>query len=509
MTRHRIRSKITLAVLAVAAVCALVAFQRSSEPTSAADGETAQLINYINGYRAQNGVGALSVSGDLNSQAQNAAQQVVENCNYGPIYGINANFKTGSYGYVTAQALWAAFIGDPGDPGDDSFVLTQYFANPAYKTIGVGRYYAPGVDGLCLHPMWVYAMNRDGPNNTPGPTPGSTPTGTPPGSSTPGPTPTGGTPTVTPSGSFSHPTSSPSPSASPVPTATPTPTSTEAPTSSSIPSDTPSPTPAGVLHGDANCDHVIDLGDTVLLVKQVAGFVDTLPCLPDADLNCDGNVDAGDIMAMLFYHNGISIALPFGCDSIGTQITPAPTPEPSSTPTPTGTVTVAPTAGPTGTPTVTPTPTPEPTATAAPTPAPDGESIRHCFLALASFHAATLYGLNGPVVCDPTVGPGFSCAFLDNAGPCEPAGGLYPSYDCSFIGSAGLDCRASGGFSDYTCIAGNPGAYHCGPGGENDPVYDCAVDTEPATIACLSSIPDLYPDFFCDRTGADFACFAS
>jgi len=57
-----------------------------------------------------------------------------------------------------------------------------------------------------------------------------------------------------------------------------------------------------LLHGDANEDQVIDLGDVVYLINYLfKGGPPPVPCLEAGDANCDGFVDLGDVVSLVNY----------------------------------------------------------------------------------------------------------------------------------------------------------------------------------------------------------------
>jgi len=109
----------------------------------------------------------------------------------------------------------------------------------------------------------------------------------------------------------------PTPTASPIPTASPT--------------LTPSPTQTpGQLKGDYNCSGVIEIGDPLPLLTDIADVDALTPCvgvgvagapLVYGDVNCDQQVTVADVVALLQYVGGLSIepALPSGCAAIGSE----------------------------------------------------------------------------------------------------------------------------------------------------------------------------------------------
>lgn len=235
------------------------------------DSEEQAFLSLINSYRAQNGLGALTVSTNLNRAATwmtndlgtkgyfshtdslgRSPYQRALDCGYPQ--GAGENLAAGS-GWSSAQSAFAAW---QASPGHNSNMLGSY-----YKQIGISRFYAPG------SPYgWYWATNfgatDDGtggapppppPTNTPTqpPTstqpPAATPTPTNPPVSTPTPVPTQAptqAPTSVPTQAQQPPANTPAPQPTSTPTvpatATPTWTPTQTPTATATPPKTPAPT---------------------------------------------------------------------------------------------------------------------------------------------------------------------------------------------------------------------------------------------------------------------------
>lgn len=443
-------------------------------PVSAADAETAQLISYMNGYRASLGVAGLQTSSQLNSEAQSVATQVAVGCNYGAMYG-TGHTTFGSYSYPDAESLWAAWQQDP--------VYLSYIGKAKYKSVGVGRGY-----GTCFNPMWVIMLETDPGDGSPPPGPTNTPSGT---ISHPTATPSGGA-TATPSGTFSHPTATPTGQPTITPTATPVPsgTLTTTPTSTGVPTDTPTsdPTPALPLWGDGDCDGAITSWDGILMLMLISDYGADLDCLPDAGFDCAGGVDLADVFALLEYLSGLP-GEPNGddCPDIGD---PAPTITPAPTDTPSG--------SPTATPTPTPTPSGEPTAT------PNAAEANHCFLAMVAYQLTSNQGMSGAMTCTPDTGAAYFCNF-DNVGHtavCAPGAQGFASYSCDFTGSVYALCEGSSGAASYECY-NDAGVVSCDPTIAGQAEFDCATSEQ--TVACASFVAP-YPDFFCTKGDTGFAC---
>ncbi len=265
------------------------------------DGEEQAFLGLINQYRAQNGLGALTVSTNLNRAATWMTRDMASNgyfshtdslgrapynraidCGYPQ--GAGENLAAGG-GWATGQAAFDAW---KASPGHNSNMLGSY-----YRQIGISRYYLASSpygwywdtdfgatdDGTGGSPPPPPATNTPtpaatntptpaptstpppGPTNTPTPAPANTPTpaptSTPPSGPTNTPTPTpANTPTpaptsTPPSGPTNTPTPAPANTPTPVPTSTPgtssTPTPAATPTSSPTPQPAPSSTPGSTL----------------------------------------------------------------------------------------------------------------------------------------------------------------------------------------------------------------------------------------------------------------------
>jgi len=236
------------------------------------DAQEQAFLGLINQYRAQNGLGGLSVSTNLNRAATWMTRDMASkgyfshtdslgrapynralDCGYPQ--GAGENLAAGG-GWDTAQAAFDAW---KASPGHNANMLGSY-----YLQIGISRYYLAGSpygwywatnfgatnDGTGGPPPPPPATNTPPPaTNTPPPAPTSTPpaptstppgpTTTPPAAATSTPTPAANTPTPAPT---SAPTTAPtSTSASPT---TAAPTSTPRPAATSAPTSTPTPAPA-------------------------------------------------------------------------------------------------------------------------------------------------------------------------------------------------------------------------------------------------------------------------
>jgi uncharacterized protein YkwD len=230
------------------------------------DGEELGFLALINDYRAQNGLGALTISTNLNRAAHWMSNDLGTN-NYfshtdslgrSPYArAIDCGYPQGAGENLAAGTAWssaqAAFDAWKASPGHNANMLSQY-----YLQIGIARVNVPGSNY-----GWYWTTNfgstDDGsggggspaptatPTSTPAP-PTATPTNTavPPATNTPAAQPTGTAtpgnggaqpPSATPTATVKPPTATPtpaglqpkSPGATPTPTRTPTPVPTSAP----------------------------------------------------------------------------------------------------------------------------------------------------------------------------------------------------------------------------------------------------------------------------------------
>ena len=253
------------------------------------DGEELAFLTLINNYRAQNGLGALTISTNLNRASHwmsndlgvNAYFSHTDSLGRSPYQrALDCGYPQGAGENLAAGTAWdtaqEAFTAWQNSPGHNANMLGSF-----YRQIGIARVQVPGSPY-----NWYWTTNfgatDDGaggggpaPTNTPvAPTATNTPVVPPTATNTPvapptatptnpggggGPQPTStptpqstATPTNTPSGSnpLTPPTPPPPPTGTatktPTPTATPTQTATPKPTNTPGPTATPT-TPAGSL----------------------------------------------------------------------------------------------------------------------------------------------------------------------------------------------------------------------------------------------------------------------
>ncbi|PFG75174.1 CAP domain-containing protein [Tepidiforma thermophila] len=192
----------------------------------ALDSEEQAFLALINQYRAQNGLGPLTISTNLNRAAAWMVEDMAtkgyfshtDSLGRSPYQrAIDCGYPSGAGENLAAGSSWstaqAAFEAWRNSPGHNQNMLTSF-----YQQIGIARYYRAG------SPYgWYWATNFGATNDgtggggagQPTATPTNTPTATPTSTSTPTPTNTPATPSPSPS-----PTSTPTPLP---PTATPTP----------------------------------------------------------------------------------------------------------------------------------------------------------------------------------------------------------------------------------------------------------------------------------------------
>lgn len=467
------RAAAMAAAISAVALLAMAFVFRVDEgtPANAADGETAQLISYMNSYRAGHGAGPLSAGGQINADAQSIAQQVTDSGNYGAMYNTGYNTSFGSYGYPTASCLWNVWLSDP-------FLLEEYISDPKYNFVGVGRAF-----GEHYSPMWVILLDKDGQKSGAaaaategGTSPAAQPAGgsicpsEPASSPTPAPTQTlPPTNTATPGASQ---TTEPSTStqASPTPTVSASTTETAPPTDTRT--DSPSPTTVPDVGGDVDCSGGVDMFDGIEVLKVIGGAAAHAPCITASGPDCTGFLTANDALVLFLYLGGLPVDLPDGCPAIGSITTPTPGPSPTVTPTPTAT------------------PTPDGT------PGP-GAAMDHCWLAPVVYDITYHWLLDGDYTCTPDNGASYTCNFPSgsNAIECATDTGL-DDYSCYVWSDAGIDvpCASSlttGG--DYLCHQGEASII-CEA--DTSPTYICTVEdqlvtcTGPATFAWSPPAPE-------------------
>lgn len=271
------------------------------------DPEEQAFVVLLNDYRAQNGLGPLSIDSSIQSAAEWMSADMGENdyfshtdslgglpwdrmCNFGYCYNTWKGENIAA-GYVTGEAAFEAWRSSP---GHDSNMLSGN-----YVVMGIARVYTPGS-------AYGYYWTNDFGGYQAEPSPPPAPTNTP--GPTPPPSPTA--------------TMTPSPTASP---ATPAPTET--------PSPTPTPTPPpSFARADVNCDEEVTAADALALLRYVGGLsVETPPGCPaigegsggvqpasgspalQGDVDCNSVVDAADARSVLLSASDVE-TLPY-CDA--------------------------------------------------------------------------------------------------------------------------------------------------------------------------------------------------
>ncbi len=265
------------------------------------DPEEQTFMVLLNDYRAQNGLGSLSIDSSIQAASEWMSTDMGEQdyfshtdslgqspwdrmCNFGYCYNTWKGENIAA-GYVTAEAAFDAWRNSP---GHNSNMLGEN-----YLVMGIALIYTPGS-------TYGYYWTNDFGGYQAEPSPPPAPTNTP--SPTPSPA-----PTATPS-----PTASPSP-----PPATPTPTV---------------PPPPSFARADVNCDGAVTVTDALALLRYVGELpVETLPGCPaigdgsggvqpasggpalQGDVDCNSVVDAADARSVLLSASDVE-PLPY-CDA--------------------------------------------------------------------------------------------------------------------------------------------------------------------------------------------------
>jgi uncharacterized protein YkwD len=218
----------------------------------ALDSEEQAFLGLINQYRAQNGLGALTISTNLNRAAAWMVEDMATNRYFShtdslgraPFQrAIDCGYPTGAGENLAAGTSWssaqAAFDAWRASPGHNQNMLTGF-----YRQIGIARFHLAG------SPFgWYWATNfgtmDDGTGGGGASQPTSTPTNTPaPPTATPTPTRTPVPPTATPTPTpWANPTQPPATPTPPPPPPPPPPTSTPPPSTGQQGGLPPAPPP--------------------------------------------------------------------------------------------------------------------------------------------------------------------------------------------------------------------------------------------------------------------------
>ena len=252
--------------------------------------EEQAFVTLINDYRAQNGLGSLSIDSSLQSASEWMSTDLGEQdyfshtdslgrspwdrmCDFGYCYNTWKGENVAA-GYVTAEAAFEAWRTSP---GHNSNMLGEN-----YVVMGIARVSTPGS-------TYNYYWTNDFGGYQTEPSPPPAPTNTP--------------------------------SPTPVPTATPTPT----------PAPTATPTPS-FTRADVNCDGAVTATDALALLRYVGGLsVETPPGCPaigdgssgvqpasggpalQGDVDCNSVVDAADARSVLL--SAGDVETPPACDA--------------------------------------------------------------------------------------------------------------------------------------------------------------------------------------------------
>src|SRR3990170_8636467 len=136
----------------LAAAALILAAASSTSPASALDGEEQAFVGLINQYRAQNGLGALSVNGQLTSASLWMSQDMGANHYFShtdslgrdpftrmAAFGYNYNTWKGENLAAGADTAQGAFNLWKNSPGHNANML-----NGNFKVIGIARVYGAG-----------------------------------------------------------------------------------------------------------------------------------------------------------------------------------------------------------------------------------------------------------------------------------------------------------------------------------------------------------------------------
>ena len=263
------------------------------------DPEEQAFMVLLNDYRAQNGLGSLSIDSSIQAASEWMSTDMGEQdyfshtdslgrspwdrmCDFGYCHNTWKGENVAA-GYVTAEAAFGAWRDSP---GHNSNMLGEN-----YLVMGIALVYTPGS-------TYGYYWTNDFGGYQAEPSPPPAPTNTP--SPTPSPAPT----------------ATPSPTASPPP-ATPTPTV---------------PPPPSFARADVNCDQEVTATDALALLRYVGGLpVETPPGCPaigdgsggvqpasggpalQGDVDCNSVVDAADARSVLL--SASDVEQPPACDT--------------------------------------------------------------------------------------------------------------------------------------------------------------------------------------------------
>ncbi len=255
--------------------------------------EEQALVTLINDYRAENGLGALTLNSQLDDAAHWMSQDMATNSYFShtdslgrdtgqriltfgndPFFALGENIARGSpaVGFNTAHGVFDAW---KSSPGHNAAML-----GGGFNVIGVGRAFGSSSG------WWFWTADFGGLIGPPVATPTATPTATP------------------------------------------------------IP--TPAPTPLALTQGNVDCDPDVDSVDALKVQRHVAGLsVGQRPGCPAigsdvasffGDVDCDNDIDSVDALKILRYLAGMSISQTGPCPDIGTALTIAENASASSSP---------------------------------------------------------------------------------------------------------------------------------------------------------------------------------
>lgn len=279
------------------------ALENCTTTSQSNDAEETAFLGLINGYRQSNGLGALTISTNLNRGAAWIVEDMAakgyfahtDSLGRSPYArALDCGYPSGAGENLAAGGAWssaqAAFEAWQSSPGHNANMLGSY-----YQQIGIARYFSAGSQ-YGWYWATTFGATNDGtggggagnPTNTPTSTPTRTPTAaaatSTPTTVPPTSTPTTALPTSTPTpnnGGGGNPNPTP-----PLPTSTPTanPTSSGGPAAPTPPLATSTPTPRGATNTPAPSTATPAPANTPAPAATPSSPAGSLPLAPGANL---------------------------------------------------------------------------------------------------------------------------------------------------------------------------------------------------------------------------------
>jgi len=278
----------TLAALITVTLAIMLLILSTTVPAAADPSLNAKeqaLLQMVNEYRQDNGLGNLVPSTRLNAAADWFANDMASKgyfpddhidslgrnptqrgAAFGYPWGVGENLGAGGI-FDNPQAIFNAWKSSPGHNAN--------MLGSSYEMIGI----AADTSQSAYTWYWVLDLGTALIESTPDPTPDPTPT----------------------------------PSASPLPSATPT------------PNPSPSPTPAPpatplAISGDANCDLLVGSTDALTVLRSHAGYRVDSECIENGNVDCDDDHDVIDALAILRWIVSQPLSFDDDCPPIGTAL---------------------------------------------------------------------------------------------------------------------------------------------------------------------------------------------